>query len=263
MTGRRLSERVLGRYQRSAARLLFRRWLPITTAVPLVSFTFDDFPRSALLTAGAILNRFNAAGTYYASLGLMGKRAPAGEMFLPEDLQVLLEQGHELGCHTFAHCHSWETSTAQFERSVLQNDAALRALVPTASFRTLSYPLSPPRPLTKRMLANRFVCCRGGGQSFNAGTADLNYLSAFFLEKSGGDRRRLKALIDENRRARGWLLFATHDVCRDPSAFGCTPDFFQDVVRYALDSGSRVLTVTQAYDVLRTCAGLEWNQPAA
>jgi hypothetical protein len=239
-----------GRYRRNIHRLFFRRPFPINADVPFISFTFDDFPRSALLTGGAILKRHGLAGTYYASFGLMGKQAPTGTMFLPEDLKALLEQGHELGCHTFGHCHSWETKPAAFERSIIENRLALSELLPGASFRTLSYPISTPRPRTKQRVAKHFVCCRGGGQTFNAGTTDLNYLCAFFLEQSRDNGEAVKSLIDQNRRARGWLIFATHDLCPVPSPFGCTPDFFEDIVQCAVSSGARILPVVQAWEAL-------------
>jgi len=82
---------------------MYRRPFLLRNDVPNISFTFDDFPRSALLTGGAILSRYGVRGSYYASLGLMGKQAPTGTIFVAEDLQRLLAQGHELGCHTFDH----------------------------------------------------------------------------------------------------------------------------------------------------------------
>jgi len=106
-------------------------------------------------------------------------------------------------------------------------------------------------PRTKKNTSKHFVCCRGGGQTFNAGTADLNYLSAYFLEKSRGNREVVKRLIDENRRARGWLILATHDVCESPTRFGCTPDFFEDIVQSAVASGARILPVADALELLR------------
>src|SRR6266498_913328 len=90
-------------------RLLFRRRLAVRTALPLVSFTFDDFPRSAFLEAASILRRYRILGTYYVSLGLMGKQSHLGPMFQAEDLKELARLGHELGCHTFGHCNSWNT----------------------------------------------------------------------------------------------------------------------------------------------------------
>src|SRR5215831_4131083 len=79
-------------------RHFIRRPFPVRTAVPIVSFTFDDFPRSALLRAAPILKRYGVRGTYYASLGLMGTQGPPGAMFQAEDLGELVQQGHELGC---------------------------------------------------------------------------------------------------------------------------------------------------------------------
>src|SRR2546429_713431 len=165
--------RVQGRYQRTTSRLFCRRPFAINTEIPIISFTFDDFPRSALLAGGAILKSLGLAATYYAAFGLMGKQAPTGAMFLPEDLKTLLRNGHELGCHTFSHCHSWETRTSVFEKSIIDNRIALGELIPGASFKTFSYPISPPRVRTKREVARHFACCRCGGQTFNVGTADL------------------------------------------------------------------------------------------
>ena len=39
---------------------------------------------------------------------------------------------------------------------------------------------------------------------------------------------------------------STHDVRLQPSRFGCTPGFFEDVVWWAVDSGARVLPVSRA-----------------
>jgi len=252
-----LAARVQSRYQRSSARFLFKRPFAINTQVPLISFTFDDFPRSALHTGGAILRRFGLRGTYYASFGLMGKDAPTGQIFLAEDLGVLLEQGHELGCHTYAHCHSWEANATVFERSVVKNGRELDRLFPGSSFRTFSYPISPPRPQTKRTMAHYFSCCRGGGQTFNVGKADLNYLSAYFMEQGRHSPQMLKNLIDQNRKARGWLIFATHDIIKAPTPFGCTPDFFEDIVQYAVNSGAKILPVVQALEILRAPSTLQ------
>lgn len=254
MTPGRLWGRAQGYYMRNASRFLFKRPFPIKTEVPLISFTFDDFPRSALSSGGAILRNFGCQGTYYASLGLMGKQAPTGEMFLQEDLEVLLAEGHELGCHTYDHSHSWDTLPAVFEKSVMQNRLALQKLAPGVAFRSFSYPIASPRPQTKRKVNKHFLCCRGGGQTFNAGTADLGFLAAYFLEKTRDNPEAVRNLMERNRQARGWLIFATHDVDDQPTPYGCTPGHFETVVRWAVESGARVLPVIQALDLLRAAA---------
>jgi peptidoglycan/xylan/chitin deacetylase (PgdA/CDA1 family) len=197
------------------------------------------------------LKRFGVRGTYYASFGLMGKYAPTGEMFLSDDVKTLLEEGHELGCHTFAHCDAWETETGAFEDSVRKNQLALSKLVNGACFKTLSYPINPPRARTKRNIGKYFICGRGGGQTVNVGTADLNYLRAFFLEKSRNHSEVVKSLIDQNQQARGWLIFATHDICKNPTPFGCTPEFFEEIVAYAVTSGAKILPVIKVWEALR------------
>ena len=250
MSIRNLWPRILRYYQRRAAHLAFRRPFLIRSNRPLISFTFDDFPRSALLVGGAILNRFGLAGTYYASLGLEGKETASGQIFFSEDLTTLFEQGHELGSHTFSHCDSWETDAETFENSIIQNRMALSTLFPGSEFESFAYPISLPRLLTKARAADYFLSCRGGGQTFNVGRIDLNLLSAYFLEKSGGDLQAVKDLIDRNRRACGWLIFATHDISGNPTPYGCTPEFFESVVHYAVCSGANILPVVQAMEVL-------------
>lgn len=235
-------------YQRRAARWLGRRPFTIRPGHPLISFTFDDFPRSALLEGGEILQRFEVTATYYAALGITGQRTPCGEMFDIDELPCLIDLGHELGCHTYDHCPAWETDPAAFDASVLRNAEALREHLPHAEFRSLSYPISYPRPETKELMSRHFVCCRGGGQTFNTGEVDLNYLASFFLEQSAHRPAAIREVIAQNAAAGGWLIFSTHDVARSPSRFGCTPQFFKDVVRLAVDSGATILPVSKAWD---------------
>lgn len=232
--------------QRRAARWLGRRLGRIQCASPVISFTFDDFPRSALYQGGTTLREHGFAGTFYTSFGLMGKTTPTGEIFTTEDLPEFVRQGHELGCHTFDHNDSWETEPMEFEASILRNRTKLAGLLPGASFSSLSYPISWPRPQTKRRIAKYFACARGGGQTFNSGTVDLNYLKAFFIEQAKGDFDQIQQAIDANIREKGWLIFATHDVCDDPTRFGCTPQFFGRVVECAANSGAAILPMREA-----------------
>jgi peptidoglycan/xylan/chitin deacetylase (PgdA/CDA1 family) len=243
--------RARGRYQRTASRLLFRRLLEMHSTVPCISFTFDDFPRSALHAGGGILEHVGLRATYYASLGLMGTEAATGALFEHADLERLLAVGHELGCHTFTHCHSWETSPVRFEESVIRNQEALEALFPGMAFRSHAYPISYPRPGTKRRMGRRFASSRSGGQGFNVGSADVNLLKAYFLEKCRDNTGPVKEAIDLNRAAGGWLILATHDISKTPTPFGCTPAFFGEIVEYSLASGARILPVSDALDAIR------------
>ena len=174
-----------------------------------------------------------------------------GRLCSVDDLRPLLEQGHEIGCHTFHHYDAWNTSRSVFERSIVKNAEALATLAPEVRFRTFSSPMSPPRPLNKRSAGRHFACSRGGGQTFNVETADRDYLHAFFLEQARNNLDLVKDVIDRNSTARGWLILATHDVDDRPTPYGCSPEFFDQVVRHVVKSGSRILPVADALDVLQ------------
>ena len=230
---------------------LARRPLIMRNEEPLVSFTFDDFPRSALWEGGIILGNYGIKGTFFASFGLMGQLTPTGQIFSADDIHEVVRQGHELGCHTYDHCHAWDTPSSMFEASVVRNRQALEEHLPGTFFRTFSYPMSCPRPQTKRQIAKYFECCRGGGQAFNVGSLDLNFVKAFFLERSRNDFDSIARLIEANNRRNGWLIFATHDVSKSPTDFGCTPALFQKVVHHVIDSSAKILPVCEALEKVR------------
>ena len=242
--------RAQGFSRRMASTLLFRAPVTMRNDSPIISFTFDDFPRSAYHVGGTTLKTYGFRGTYYAALGLMGTQAPVGEIFSREDLYNLVADGHELGCHTFAHCHSWNTAPKVFEQSIIENEQRLHDLLPGASFKTFAYPIAGPRPHTKRRAAKHFPCCRMGGQTYNAGVTDRYLLSAYFLEQGRHDPDSIMRLIDSNSDAGGWLIFATHDVSDTPTRFGCTPGLFEDVVRHASRSGAMVLPAGEAWEIV-------------
>jgi Polysaccharide deacetylase len=251
MSGVKLWERLKMRWRREIGDRLGQRLVEISPPYPLVSFTFDDFPRSALSVAGALLESYGITGTYYVSLGLVGKRAPTGEICHLEDVKQVVEHGHELGCHTFDHCHAWETKPSDFEESILRNRDALTRAVPGALSPTLAYPISSPRPANKLRAARHFDCCRGGGQTFNSGRTDLNNLRAFFLEQSRDRPGLIEWIVDRNVKSGGWLIFATHDVAENPTHFGCPTALFERIVRYVAGSGAMILPVYRAWTAIR------------
>lgn len=240
--------RVQSKYKRTLADMAHRRVARMHNRVPYVSFTFDDFPRSALSVGGGILASQGYRGTYYASFGLMGTTAPTGSIFVEADLERLLADGHELGCHTYQHLDSWETGARDFDASIARNQSALAALAPAARFTSFSYPISVPNAGTKRVASEHFATSRCGGQSFNVASLDRNLLKAFFIEKQRDHLEVIARLIEENARQNGWLIFATHDVDESPTPFGCTPAAFEQVVRWSTQSGARILPVAQAID---------------
>ena len=182
-----------------------------------MSFTFDDFPRSALVIGGSILKESGHSATYYTSFGLMGRHDVGGKLFLPEDIDRVLEEDHELGCHTFAHTNPLRTTVEEYEASILKNRTAFARYCPGRRLKSFAYPYGALSLQVKKRVSAHFTSCRGGGQVPNVGRADLNHLRAFFLEQCGDRPQLARAAVDENCRKRGWLIFATHDVGNSPS----------------------------------------------
>lgn len=240
--------RLRQRLRREASRLLARQQVLVELERPIVSFTFDDFPRSALWAGGAVLEQHGVAGTYYAAFGLMGTRSPTGEMFTEKDVAEILRRGHELGCHTFDHCHSWDTAASEFEASILRNQQASCEVASGLSFRSLSYPISGPRPANKRCTSRYYSCARGGGQTFNRGWTDAYLLRAYFIEQARDGIHDIRLVIENCVLQRGWLIFATHGVCGAPDRYSCTPELFDEVVRFVGESGAEVLPVSSAFE---------------
>lgn len=56
--------------------------------------------------------------------------------------------------------------------------------------------------------------------------------------------------IDDLVAQPGWLVFFTHDIAPRPTPYGCTPETFEHLVRYAVEKGCTVLPVDKALDRL-------------
>jgi peptidoglycan/xylan/chitin deacetylase (PgdA/CDA1 family) len=237
-----LSQRAMNKWRRLRVEHFARRPLNLAPGTSYISFTFDDFPESALSVGGRILAEHGVRGTYFVSLGLLGQPSPSGPIATAGDLHAALERGHELGCHTFDHLDGTRTSPADFARSIEANQAALTRQGLGARFDVFAYPLNGPALEVKRAVSPYFAACRGGGQTFNCDKADLNLLKAYFLDRRQGTELGVIArMIEMNAAAGGWLIFATHDIAPDPSPYGCDPAFFEATVQEAVRSGAAIL----------------------
>src|SRR3954453_8548469 len=103
-------QRVSGWLHNQTASTLNHRHGLAQERAPIISFTFDDFPRSALVTAGELLEKKGVYGTYYAALHLACQETSVGRIFGFEDLRALITHGHELACHTYSHLSAHEHS---------------------------------------------------------------------------------------------------------------------------------------------------------
>jgi len=129
-----LIARAKGKGRRLLAENWGRRMVSIRTPIPIVSFTFDDAPKTAFDVGREILKENGARATYFVSLGLLGTETEVGEIASAPDLVRAVEDGNELGCHTFDHVDAWHTSSNAFMASVVRNKEALHRILPGARF---------------------------------------------------------------------------------------------------------------------------------
>lgn len=239
--------RIVGKTHRFMATRFATRTIPVRLAKPIVSFTFDDAPASAFTQATPVLEAHGARATFYLSLGLLGQDSDSGLIADLAHLKRAHAAGHELGCHTFDHLDAADVSRERYLASVDANRSAIARLLPSATFETFAYPKGGARVLVKRLLGERFLCCRGGREDANIGAVDLNLVKACFLDQRAGlDFPAIAALLDRNARARGWLVFATHDLSNQPSRYGCSPARFRQVVEMTRATGATILPMAEA-----------------
>jgi len=249
-----LLPRIWNRLMERASAGLRIKTVPMRNTRPIVSFTFDDFPRSAAQCAGRILERYDMRGTFYTAGGLCGKTIDGIAYYEPSDIAALSAVGHEIACHTFAHVRVASLRAAALADDIARNADCFRS----GSFRgyglpeleNFSYPFGSVSPSAKLALQRRFTSCRGIQPGINAKTADLGLLRATSIY-GAAVHPRVAELIAQAAAQNGWLIFYTHDVSDQPSRYGCTPAVFAEVANMVADAGIAGLTVRDALAAIR------------
>jgi len=234
----------LGQLRRNLLCSVYRRAVSMKMQVPIVSFCFDDFPRTAYSAGGSILRSYGARGTYYAALGLMNTSNELGDQLTRDDIDSLLSDGHELGCHTFSHCSGRRVALQAFERDVLLGRDAIRRMT-GCDAGSFAYPYGHVAMASKKRIGAQMSSCRSIYGGINGPVADLNLLRANSLYGEADQCVRVESLLMENERQGGWLIFYTHDVRQSPSPFGCTPALLGKAIQMTLEKGFRISPVAE------------------
>lgn len=238
----RIANRLIRRYAGKPRR--------VDTPTPLVSFTFDDVPDSALDAGAAILEKYGVHGTFYVAGGLLGQTDGNYPIITADGCRELALRGHEVGCHTFAHRPLRSMPGRQLDADLEHNAACLAQATGRAAPRNFAFPFNAAWPLARPALRRRFRSCRAAGGGINRGPVDPMMLRSIGIEGPDAQSRALTGAIDEAVRTPGWLIFFSHDVAASPSPYGCTPETLDHLVRHAVESGCAVVTVEQALDRL-------------
>lgn len=234
-----------------AARVFARNTISLTSRSPLVSFSFDDFPKSAGVAGEDVLSAYGFRATYYFCADFAGKTVDGVRQYDVEDLARLVENGHELGCHTASHRPLSGLSRSEVHEDIAQNAAFLAEAGIDAGLRTFAYPFGDLSVFNKVHLMPKFAACRGAWAGVNTGVVDLSLLKCVCLEPHILRARPVEGWLDEALRTGGWLIFLTHDVSDKPSPYGVTQTHFRDIVDTVSRAGVDVLPVGGALDRIR------------
>lgn len=217
----------------------------------LITFSFDDFPKSAADTGADIMAGIDAPAIYYACSGLAGQTNLTGEQYTDADLAPLVRAGHEIGAHTHTHLDCARATPARVLEDIAFNLDQFRAMGLAAPVTHFAYPYGETTPALKRALAGLFTTCRGILPGQNTPRADRMQLRAMELTPDEATTARALSAIEAACHAPTWLHIFTHDVRARPSPFGTTPQALTRVARAARASGLPIITPSGAMPYLR------------
>jgi peptidoglycan/xylan/chitin deacetylase (PgdA/CDA1 family) len=246
-----LQTRLRNLARRVSASAVSTRTVGMVNSRPIASFSFDDFPKSAVTQGAAILEGRGVRGSFYLSARFQGLTEDGIAYYDRDDLARLSDYGHEIGCHTASHIHAPDLAAARLAQELEANAAFLRDVLGDVRMTTFAFPFGDIDLRTKLFMQDRFAACRVTSPGINRGVADLGALRAVSLYSGSTDAERVRALVREAASPRSWLIFYTHDVSDSPSPFGCTPELMQSAVDMVVDAGFDVLPVKNALGLIR------------
>ena len=236
---------IYSKIKRAIACLLIQKKIAINLSEPIISFTFDDVPNSALINGEDILSKYGYQGTYYISLGLMDKTTPNGGYCDPVYLNKIIKNGGELACHTFNHIRLYSSSKEQILLDLEKNKKKIDEIIPGYSFSNFSYPYGEQTMTSKIIIRDKYKSARSIKSGINSGAIDLNNLKAVMLTDDVKPED-IFAMIEKTIKSNGWLIFFTHNVETPVLPYGCSPNYFETITKYCFEKKINVLTIEKA-----------------
>jgi len=241
-----LEDNMFKKIERRLSRLYYAKAHRLLSKTAIVSFTFDDVPKSSIDEGARILQKYNAAGTFYLSASLAGKNIQDVPQNNFDDIHRLLEGGHEIGCHTFGHVAVQDLNPPEIVHELDRNLAALTPYIGDHSLTSFSYPFGSVSIAAKKLVARRFSTGRGIHGGLNKGIVDLSQLKANAIYSDYITEGDINNLIQSSVNNKSWLIFYTHDISETPTQYGCTAELFEYAVKCAIDSDCEIFCVRAA-----------------
>jgi len=233
-------DRLVGKLGKLLANSIVRQQAILSPGKKIVSFTFDDFPDSAIYNGAKVLEDFGFRGTFYSSLGL----ANHNDIPSVDSMLNLTERGHELGCHTFSHlsCQKEDWKTIQKDCDSNKSLAASKGV----EFSSFAFPFGEYKPSTKKLMRDMYHSARTVNEGINKKKIDLMGLLSVSIFSDEHAEERVFNWLNKLDLNGGWLIFYTHEVCLNPTIYGATPELFSKIVeRVASMKGVSVMPVKE------------------
>jgi len=216
---------------------------------PVVSFTFDDVPRSAVVNGESILRKYNFSGTYYIAVEHMRRHGFDFDQADCRLLQQIVECGGELGSHTYSHLHFFRSNREEIISDLEKNQEVIENFLPGYKFEHFSYPFGEQSSAGRAIIKNRFKSGRSVYDGINVDETDLNCLKGVRLYESIVPEKIIDK-INKAIEAKAWIIFYTHDVEPNPSKYGCSPAYFEAIVKYCFEKNLKVLPINRVLDMI-------------
>ena len=226
-----------------------RRMMHFKIDRPIVSISFDDFPKSVMEKALPMLDKFDWKATFYVAASLENITNHLGLHYSRHDLEKLHNENHEIGCHTYHHLNIAKLSARRVNEQVQSNTQGMKALGHKQKMDTFAYPFGETSIRCKKQLASEFVSMRGIMPGIHYNKVDLNQIKSVTVY-SGPTLENTCKYIESLEKKPGWLTLFTHDIRDNPSEWGCTPEDFQTVLNLIHKTGAIVLPIQRAIDFL-------------
>lgn len=239
-------------FKRKLADYCYKSPVVISNTSKIVSFSFDDVPQSAFENAGEILAKHTINGTFYICLGFLQDDNKEG-LYTEKNIKDCVNAGNEIGCHTFSHFHFFNTTDRQFIINDLKkNRETFDKLNLGVTLKNFSFPFGEQTRLAKKCAATAYHSCRGIDHGINSVNTDLNNLKAVKLYEGKHSLIQIDDILADFNRKGGWLIFYTHDVQKDFTQYGCSPAYFESVVKKCIDFGFSIKTIEQALNTIKS-----------
>ena len=163
----------------------------LKTSGPIVSFTFDDIPASALRGAD-LLESVGARGTFYIAAGMLGTAGTSGRHADQQEVSELSGRGHEIGCHTYSHARAASCSKSGFAAELDRNRDFLADVVGVVP-KSFAFPFGSVSTSTKYAARARYSSCRTTRslvQTTNFDAAGLGGFPVLFQSRASPCLRR-------------------------------------------------------------------------